>query len=323
MSARHIAVIGAGAWGIALACAQARAGAQVSLWMRRPIPAPDFDRTRTLPRLPDIELPPSVTLTNSFPAEADLTLLTVPLQSLRDIAGRLPGASPLIACCKGVETATGALPLQILAEAQPDRPAAMLSGPNFAVEIARDLPAAATIAAPDLDKARAYCAGLATPSFRLYASDDPIGVQTGAAAKNVIAIGAGIAIGAELGENARAALITRGGVEIARLAEAMGGRAATIAGLSGMGDLILTCTGPGSRNFSLGLALGRGETLEDILSHRTTVAEGVATAPALLALARRHGVAMPIVETVTHLLAGSVDAKRARALLLDRPPTTE
>lgn len=319
LSRRHVAVIGAGAWGIALACVQARAGANVTLWMRSPPP----NSARTLPRLPEISLPDAVTVTDQFPAEADITLLAVPMQTLRTIVSTLPGTSPLIACCKGIETGTGAWPTQILQELHPDRPCGVLSGPNFAIEVARGLPAAATIAAADLAAAKAYAGLCASSDFRLYANDDTIGVQVAGAAKNVIAIGAGVTMGAALGENARAALITRATAEIARLAQALGGRPATLAGLSGVGDLILTCTGPGSRNFSLGFALGRGETLSDILHKRTTVAEGVTTAPALLTLARGHNIAMPIVETVCAVLGGDIRPSEAARMLMERPPTIE
>lgn len=318
-SSPHIAVIGAGAWGIALACASARAGARVTLWSRSPVLA----GCRNLPRLPAITLPEAITVTSDLPKDADVTLLVVPMQTLRQITPRLLGQSPLIACCKGLELGTGDLPLDILQQTQPDRPHAVLSGPNFAIEVAMGAPAAATIAAPSLDDAHRYVEQLSSPSFRLYASDDPIGVQIAGAAKNVVAIGAGIAIGAGLGENARAALITRAIVEIGRLAAAMGGRPATISGLSGLGDLILTCTGAGSRNYSLGLELGRGTSLAEILATRSTVAEGVATAPALAARAKALGIAMPITETVSAFLAGEIDLAQARRFLLERPITVE
>jgi len=319
LKAPHIAVIGAGAWGIALACAASRAGARVSLWSRSPVAA----GCRTLPRLPAVTLPDAVDIVSTLPEQVDLTLVVVPMQTLREIAPKLPGNSPLIACCKGLELGTGALPLDILAETQPGRLCAVLSGPNFAIEVANGAPAAATIAAASLDDAHRYVSMLSSSHFRLYASDDPTGVQIAGAAKNVVAIGAGIAIGAGLGENARAALITRAIVEIGRLAAALGGRAATIAGLSGLGDLILTCTGAGSRNYSLGLELGQGASLADILRTRSTVAEGVATAPALAATARKLGISMPIVETVSAFLDGAIDLGRARRLLLERPITVE
>jgi len=315
----HIAVIGAGAWGIALACAASRTGSRVSLWSRSPV----AEGSRALPRLPAVTLPDTVDIVSILPEHADLMLIVVPMQTLRGLAPKLPGNAPLIACCKGLELGTGALPLDILKETQPGRASAVLSGPNFAIEVANGAPAAATIAAGSLDDAHRYVSMLSSPHFRLYASDDPTGVQIAGAAKNVVAIGAGIAIGAGLGENARAALITRAIVEIGRLAAAMGGRAATIAGLSGLGDLILTCTGAGSRNYSLGLELGQGASLADILRTRSTVAEGVATAPALAATARKLGISMPIVETVSAFLDGAIGLAQARRLLLERPITVE
>ena len=319
----HIAVIGAGAWGTALACAMAATGADVTLWMRNPVPP----GTRTLPRLPDITLPDTVTITGDFPRTADVVLLVTPVQTARDVSTRLQTvldpAVPVVTCCKGLEQATALLPLNVLAQTMPNRPTGVLSGPNFAIEIARGLPAAATLACADLALAQTLTALLNTSSFRIYASDDATGVQLAGAAKNVIAIGAGITIGAGLGENARAALITRAVAEIGRLAEAIGGRASTLAGLAGMGDLILTCTGRGSRNYSVGLELGEGRPLADILASRTTVAEGVLTAPAMLALARKHNVRVPIIETVTRLLNEGVSIEEARHLLLDRPPTRE
>ncbi|GBR51978.1 glycerol-3-phosphate dehydrogenase [Neokomagataea thailandica NBRC 106555] len=319
----HVAVVGAGAWGIALACAAARNDADVTLWMRGPVP----QGTRNLPRLPDITVPDTITLTNELPRSADVVLLVTPVQSSRHISERLeavlePGV-PVITCCKGMEATTGLLPLDVLAQTMPGRPAGVLSGPNFAIEVAQDLPAAATLASADLTLAQNLVALLSTPTFRLYASDDVTGVQLAGATKNVIAIGAGITIGAGLGENARAALITRAVVEIGRLAEAMGGRAATLTGLSGMGDLILTCTGRGSRNYSLGLELGTGFKLSRILAARTTVAEGVLTAPTLRDHAAKLGVATPIIDTVAQLLAGEITPDQARSLLLDRPPTIE
>ncbi|GAD11359.1 glycerol-3-phosphate dehydrogenase [Gluconobacter frateurii NBRC 103465] len=323
MTSRHIAVVGAGAWGTALACAAARTGANVTLWMRSPV-APDV---RELPRLPGIRLPDTVHVTGEFPTQADLVLLVVPVQTARQVSTALerslaPGI-PVITCCKGLEQGTSLLPLDVLAETMPGRPTAVLSGPNFAIEVAQGLPAAATLASADLSLAQHLASQLNSSSFRLYASQDIAGVQLAGAAKNVVAIGAGIVIGAGLGENGRAALITRAVAEIARLAEALGGRASTLAGLSGVGDLILTCTGRGSRNYSLGIELGEGRSLTDILSSRTTVAEGVLTAPALVTLARSLNIQVPIIETITHLLSEKLTIEEARSLLLDRPPTME
>ena len=213
------------------------------------------------------------------------------------------------------------MPLEIAVEVRPEAAVAVLTGPNFAHEIASGQPAAAVVAGLDQAMREAVSLRLATPSFRLYGSDDPTGAQVGGAAKNVIAIAAGAVIGAGLGENARAALITRGLAELARLTVALGGRPETVTGLSGLGDLLLTCTGSGSRNFSLGLALGRGEALDAILAARSAVTEGVATAPALLA--RAQGLEMPICEAVAALLAGRTTLREAIGALLSRPRRDE
>jgi glycerol-3-phosphate dehydrogenase (NAD(P)+) len=317
-----VAVIGAGAWGTALAIQAARAGNSVTLWARDPARAAMIAASRENPRLPGMRLPEPILVTSELPETADVVLLAVPTQYLRGVLGRLArGAAPLVVCAKGVEQATLRLPLEIVAEMCPGTPAAVLTGPNFAHEIAAGLPAAAVVAAADAALREAVAALLGTPSFRLYGNDDPIGAQVGGAAKNVIAIAAGAVIGAGLGENARAALITRGLAELARLAIALGGRAETVMGLSGLGDLLLTCTGAASRNYSLGLALGRGETLADVLAARLSVTEGVATAPALVA--RAHGVDMPVCTAVASLLAGHATLAEAMAALLARPRRDE
>jgi glycerol-3-phosphate dehydrogenase (NAD(P)+) len=318
----RVAVIGAGAWGSALAIQAARAGNDVLLWARDPAAVATIQRTRECPRLPGFPLPDTVHATAELPGQCDALLLAMPMQHLRGVAARLPaGTGPLIACAKGVEVGTLRLPLEVLAEVCPGAPAACLTGPNFAHEIAAGLPAAAVVASADAALRGEVAEMLGTASFRLYGNDDPVGAQLGGAAKNVIAIAAGAVIGAGLGENARAALITRGLAELSRLAVALGGRAETITGLSGLGDLLLTCTGPSSRNFSLGLALGGGRKLADILADRTTVTEGVATAPALLA--RAAGVDLPICAAVAALLAGQTTLAQAMAALLARPRRDE
>lgn len=318
----RIAVIGAGAWGSALAIQAARAGNQVTLWARDPATVAIIEQTREAPRLPNHRLPGAIRATAVLPHGNDATLLVVPMQHLRAVASRLPaGAGPLIVCAKGVEAGTLKLPLEVIAEACPDTPAAVLTGPNFAHEIAAGLPAAAVVSSNDPALRDRIIARLATGTFRLYGNDDPIGAQIGGAAKNVIAIAAGAVIGAGLGENARAALITRGLAELGRLATALGGRADTMMGLSGLGDLLLTCTGPASRNFSLGLALGRGQTLAEILAGRSSVTEGVATAPALVA--RAASVDMPICAAVATLLEGRTTLHDAIAALLARPRRDE
>ncbi len=317
-----IAVVGSGAWGTALAVQATRAGNTVTLWARDPVRGARIASIRVNPRLPGIRIPASILVSSVFPDTADAALLAVPTQHLREVLGRLPpGLAPLVVCAKGVEQATLRLPLEIVADLRPETPAAILTGPNFAHEIAAGLPAAAVVAAGDPIVRERIAALLGTPSFRLYGNDDPIGAQVGGATKNVIAIAAGAVIGAGLGENARAALITRGLAELARLAVALGGRSETVTGLSGLGDLLLTCTGPASRNFSLGLALGRGEHLADVLAARSSVTEGVATAPALVA--RASGVDMPICSAVASLLAGRMTLAEAIAALLARPRRDE
>lgn len=317
-----VAVIGAGAWGTALALQAARAGRRVTLWARDPERAAALDAGRVNPRLPGISLPGLVRVTGTLPQSAGAMLLAVPMQHLREVASRLPSSGvPLVNCAKGVEQATLRLPLEILAAIHPGARTAVLTGPNFAHEIAAGLPAASVIAAADRDVREQVAGLLATPGFRLYGNDDPVGAQLGGAAKNVVAIAAGVVTGAGLGENARAALITRGLAELGRLATALGGRTETMMGLSGLGDLLLTCTGPRSRNFSLGLALGRGESLADVLAARTGVTEGVATAPALVA--RAADVDLPICRAVAALLAGEVTVSDAIAALLARPRRDE
>jgi glycerol-3-phosphate dehydrogenase (NAD(P)+) len=315
----EIGVLGAGAWGTALAIQAARAGNDVVLWARSGADA--ISARRESPRLPGALLPERVRVTDDTSLLSGTVIVAVPTQSLRSALGALTNARELVICAKGIETGTLRLPLEIAAEVRPEAVASVLTGPNFAHEIAFGQPAAAVVASLDQAMRETVMARLATPSFRLYGSDDPVGAQVGGAAKNVIAIAAGAVTGAELGENARAALITRGLAELARLTVALGGRAETVMGLSGLGDLLLTCTGPASRNYSLGLALGRGETLSSILAARSAVTEGVATAPALLA--RAQGVDMPICQAVAALLDGRTTLREAIVALLARPRRDE
>nr|WP_321983610.1 NAD(P)H-dependent glycerol-3-phosphate dehydrogenase [uncultured Lichenicoccus sp.] len=315
-----VAVVGGGAWGIGLAIQAAHVGHAVTLWTRSP---QQRQADGSLPRLPGITLPRGVGLTTTLPTSARVVLLCVPVQHLRAVAGGISSRAPLVACCKGLERGTRLLPLEILAELHPGMPLGVLSGPNFAHEVAQGLPAAAVLASADAALAAHLARHVASENFRIYASSDVIGVQVGGAAKNVMAIAAGAVAGAGLGENARAAIITRGIAELSRLIAALGGRPGTAAGLSGLGDLVLTCTGASSRNYSLGLALGRGERLEAILAARSTVAEGVETAPALAARAAALGVGVPVIEVVALLLAGDLSLDQARALLLSRPTGVE
>jgi glycerol-3-phosphate dehydrogenase (NAD(P)+) len=319
----EITVLGAGAWGTALAIQAARAGNDVVLWARNGIDA--LAASRESPRLPGHRLPERIRVTGDAAVLSGTIILAVPTQSLRAALKGLAHVRELVICAKGIETGTLRLPLEIAAEVQPHAVAAVLTGPNFAHEIASGLPAAAVVASADQAMRDAVIPRLATPTFRLYGSDDPVGAQLGGAAKNVIAIAAGAVTGAGLGENARAALITRGLAELARLTVALGGRTETAMGLSGLGDLLLTCTGPASRNFSLGVALGRGETLASILAARRSVTEGVTTAPALLARASsgQAPVEMPICAAVAALLAGRTTLREAIATLLARPRRDE
>jgi glycerol-3-phosphate dehydrogenase (NAD(P)+) len=255
---------------------------------------------------------------------AALVLMVVPAQALGGVLAGLPDfEAPVLLCAKGVEAATLRLPLEVVEAVRPGLVAGVLSGPNFAHEVARGLPAAAVVAAADPALREAGLALLGSPTFRLYGGEDAVGAQVGGAAKNVIAIAAGAVIGAGLGENARAALVTRGLAELSRLAVALGGRAETAAGLSGLGDLVLTCAGTGSRNMSLGMALGRGETMAEVLAARAGVTEGVATAPAIVARAAAAGVEMPICAAVAELVAGRITVPDAMARLLARPQRAE
>jgi glycerol-3-phosphate dehydrogenase (NAD(P)+) len=324
----HIAIIGAGAWGTALAIQAHRAGQSVMLWARDPARAALIQQSRANERLlPGVTLPDGISVTADAGQALDaaaLILLVVPAQALRPVLHSLRALpAPVLICAKGVEAGSLMLPLEILSATHPDAIAGVLSGPNFAHEIARGLPAAAVVASQDVGLRALGVARLGSAGFRLYGGDDPVGAEIGGAAKNVIAIAAGAVMGAGLGENARAALITRGLAEIARLASALGGRADTVAGLSGLGDLLLTATGAGSRNTSLGMALGRGESLADILAARQGVTEGVATAPALVARAAQLGVDLPICAAVADLVRGRVTVQEAVARLMARPQRDE
>ena len=322
----RIAVLGAGAWGTALAVQAARAGLEVSLWAREADRAAAMAATRENARhLPGVTLPAAIAPTADLAAldGAAFVLLAIPAQHLRAILDRLPSAPPpLVIAAKGVERGSLLLPLEIAETLRPG-PAAILSGPNFAREVAEGLPAAAVVASRDPALRDRVGALMGTTGFRLYGGDDPIGVQVGGAAKNVIAIAAGAVIGAGLGENARAALVTRGLAELSRLAVALGGRAETAAGLSGLGDLLLTATGPGSRNTALGMELGRGRSLAEALAGKVSVAEGAATAPALVARAAAAGVELPICAAVADLLAGALTVPEAMGRLLARPRRDE
>ena len=320
---RRIGVLGAGAWGTTLAIVAQRAGREVVLWARRSQQAATlFARRENLLHLPGVSLDPAIRITGSIEAvlEADAVLVALPAQHLREHLAALswPASAVAVICAKGIERGSLKSMPEVMAEIQPGVNLAMLSGPTFAREVARGLPAAVVIAGADTGLVDRLAAALATPEFRPYASDDLAGVALGGAVKNVLAIGCGIVVGRGLGENARAALLTRGLAELARLVAAAGGRRETAMGLSGAGDLILTATSRQSRNTSLGEALGQGRALDEILAGRQSVAEGVESASAVAALARRHDVEMPICQAVAGILAGGdIDAELRR--LLARP----
>jgi len=322
----RIGVIGAGAWGTALAAAARRAGREVVLWAYEPevAEAINKDHENTV-YLPGVDLDPPIRATSDL-AEAggaDALLLAVPAQKLRTVGGKLAEAvkpgTPAVICAKGIEQGSGALMSETAADVLPKCPLAILSGPTFAIEVARALPTAVTLACADAGLAEALSEAVRTKTFRVYHSTDVIGAQIGGAVKNVLAIACGIVEGRGLGDNARAAIITRGLAEIVRLGLAKGAQADTFLGLCGLGDITLTCNAIQSRNFSLGVALGRGETLDAVLGARKSVAEGVFTAASVTELGRKLGVELPISEAVNDILNRGADIDATVAGLLARP----
>lgn len=318
----HIGVVGGGAWGTALACLGRRAGRRVSLWSRDRSVAAAIANDRANPvYLPGLLIDAGIEAVPDLAtlADCDVLLLVCPAQAVRDVAARLPGAAPVVICAKGIEASSGLLMPEVLAQVLPGRPIAMLSGPSFAEEAMRGLPTAISIATEDAVRGRVLAGTLASGAFRPYWTHDVQGVALGGAIKNVLAIAAGIVEGRGLGHNAAAALVTRGFAEMARLGQAMGAELETLTGLSGLGDLVLTCHGPLSRNRSLGVALGKGVSLADYLAGRRQVVEGEATAPAVLARAARQGIEMPICAAVDAILHDGADLDEAIRGLLARP----
>ncbi|NWG52205.1 MAG: NAD(P)-dependent glycerol-3-phosphate dehydrogenase [Hydrogenophilaceae bacterium] len=322
----RISVLGGGAWGTALAQVTAGIGRRVTLWALEPeVCAAINERHENPAFLPGIALSPAIRATADLSAavEADLILAVTPAQHmravLRRIAPQLPAGRPVMLCAKGVEQGTLALMTDVLAAEAPQAAAAVLSGPGFAKDVARGLPTATTIACADAALAQRLVTAVGAATFRPYVTDDLVGAEIGGAVKNVLAIACGIAEGRGLGEGARAALITRGFAELIRLGRALGARAETLNGLCGLGDLVLTCVSRSSRNTSLGAALGEGRRLADILGARRSIAEGVASAPAVVALAARHGVELPICEAVDAILADRISIDEAIKALLARP----
>ncbi|MEO1252849.1 MAG: NAD(P)H-dependent glycerol-3-phosphate dehydrogenase [Pseudomonadota bacterium] len=325
-----IAVIGGGAWGTALANLCAGNGAATTIWAREGEVVEAINKqNENTAFLPGVSLNKGVTATDNLSETGghDAFLLAAPVQHSRAVISELARfageTAPMAICSKGVETRTGLLMTEMVAEVAPRARLAVLSGPSFADDVARGLPTAVTLACADRDLGAKWVASVGAAHFRPYLSDDLTGAALGGAVKNVLAIAAGVVVGRKLGDSARAALIARGFAEFQRLGVALGAGAATMAGLSGLGDLILTASSPTSRNMSLGMALGEGKTLKAILAERRSVAEGVQTAPAVMALAKKAGVEMPVCGAVTGLVSGDKSVDEVIADLLSRPFTYE
>lgn len=330
MTFENIGVVGAGAWGTALAQTLRLAGRNVVIWARDPSVADEINCHHVnSPFLPGVMLDPGLVATSELNdlARNDAILMVVPAQHVRrvsaDLSRILRSGTPVVICAKGLEQTTGALLADIMRATIPDATLAVLSGPSFAADVARGLPAALTLACTDEALGEQLAQSLAYRHFRLYWSSDMVGVQLGGALKNVLAIAAGIVEGKGLGASAHAALVTRGFVEMRRFGAVLGARPETLIGLSGLGDLLLTCGSPLSRNMSLGRALGQGQTLHDILGSRRSVSEGVYTAAAVIKVATEHGVDMPIASAVHAIVQNTVTVDAAIDALLSRPLRAE
>lgn len=323
---KRAGIIGGGAWGTALACATARAGLPTTLWARERevVEAINDDRENSV-FLADIPLPDGITATDNMAdlADSDFVLMVCPAQFMRPVsqqlAPHLKSGMPLVICAKGIEKTSGYFMSQVLAETAPGHPIIVLSGPTFASEVASGLPAAVTIAGEDGALLKAFAGSIGQPTFRTYWTSDVIGAQIGGALKNVLAVACGIAEGKKFGQNARAALITRGMMEMLRFAEANNAEFETLMGLCGLGDLILTCSSLRSRNMSFGKALGEGQTMEEILARRKTVAEGVHSAEIVHKLANDMSIDMPICLAVYQILYEKVEVDKAIREVLARP----
>ncbi|MAK60956.1 MAG: glycerol-3-phosphate dehydrogenase [Ponticaulis sp.] len=329
MTFHRIGVLGSGAWGTALAYSTQKAGREVLLWSREAEVAESLNAGTGNPvYLPEVKLPaiPASAELNAL-ADMDAILAVVPAQFARSVFEQigdiLPADTPFALCAKGVERGSLKLMADVLAETRPAAPVAVLSGPSFAKDVAQGLPTAVTLACKDPDLGQAWMESIGRPEFRPYWSDDLIGAEIGGAVKNVLAIACGVVEGLKLGRSAHAALISRGFAEMVRLGTAMGANPQTLAGLCGLGDLVLTCSSPQSRNMSFGFALGEGQSVEDILASRSAVTEGVATAPGVVALAARYNVEMPICQAVNHILSGHLTLGEAMTDLIERPFKSE
>lgn len=326
MTFQRIAVVGGGAWGTALAQVAAKAGRDVLLWAMEPdvVDAINGIRENAI-FLPGIKLDDRIRATGDLGevGHADAWLVVTPAQHMRSVLERAPASdAPRILCSKGIEESSGQLLHTVAAEACAGAALAVLSGPTFAHEVARGLPTAVTLAATDRRAAEKLRDAIARPAFRIYLSDDIAGAEIGGAVKNVLAIACGIVEGRGLGQNARAALIARGFAEMTRFGMAFGAKPETLAGLSGLGDLVLTCSSTSSRNYSLGKGIGEGRSAQELMADRRTVAEGAFTAPVLARLAGERGIDMPIVNAVDHLLKGAAIESVVDELLA-RPPKSE
>lgn len=326
MTFASIGIVGGGAWGTALAQTMRLAGRDALLWAREPEVVADInDRHANALFLPDVPLDANLRATADLAevAARDVVLMVAPAQHVRAAcAGLSPHfarGKPLVMCAKGIEQATGKLMGDVVAETLPQATLTILSGPSFAADVVRGLPAALTLAAADDDLAAQLADSIGYRHFRLYRSSDIIGVQLGGAIKNVLAIAAGIVDGKKLGASAHAALVTRGFAELRRFGDALGARPETLMGLSGLGDLLLTCGSPQSRNMSLGRALGEGQSLQAVLGSRRSVAEGVYTAAAVVSIAQSRGIDMPIAQAVHAIVEGHVSVDNAIEALLSRP----
>jgi glycerol-3-phosphate dehydrogenase (NAD(P)+) len=327
VTARAIGVLGGGAWGTALAQVLASDGTPVELWAREAEVVEAINTKRENPLfLPGLELSSAIRATGDLAsvAELDPVLVVTPAQHMRSVLHDLPAhGQTLILCSKGMEAGSLRLMHEVAFEEHPGSTIAVLSGPTFAHEVAAGLPTAVTLACEDIERARSLAGQVARPTFRPYAAEDVVGAEIGGAVKNVLAIACGVVEGRRLGQNARSALISRGFAEMTRFGLARGARAETLAGLSGLGDLVLTCSSTSSRNFSLGKGLGEGRPASDLLADRRTVAEGAHTAPVLARAAREAGVDMPIVSAVCALLAGEAGVDEVVERILSRPLRSE
>jgi glycerol-3-phosphate dehydrogenase (NAD(P)+) len=322
-----IGVVGGGAWGTALAQVAAYGGRDTLLWAMEDAVVSAVNHTHENPvYLKGCKLDPAIRATTSFSelGECEAWIVVTPAQHMRAVLSRMPCPNmPLILCSKGIEEGSGKMLHEVAHEVCPTSPIAVLSGPSFAHEVADGLPTAVTLACEDQDLAKRLRERLSSPAFRIYLSDDVVGAEVGGAVKNVLAIACGIAEGRNLGQNARAALIARGFMEMTRFALAQGARRETLAGLAGLGDLVLTCSSTSSRNFSLGKGIGEGRPVAELMADRTTVAEGAFTAPVLARIARDMGVEMPIVFAVDALISGAAGVDEVLEQLLTRPPRAE